>query len=95
MCWVKIASWVYWLLYFTPRDFAALAKPLPRVPRRPPRAAPPLPAAAPPRLAPAILDAGAGVANFGVALEDVGGLSTKDVSVVLQAVSHRPHELLV
>jgi hypothetical protein len=31
-------------------------------------------------------EAGAGVMNFGVALEDVGGLSTKDVSVVLGVI---------
>jgi len=70
------------------RPFAALARPLPRVPRSPPRAAPPLPAgAAPPRPAPAIREAGAGVANFGVGFEDVGGFSTKDVSVVMNVVS--------
>lgn len=68
--------------YFTPRGFAALARPLPLVPRRPPRAVPPL-LAGPPRLAPAILDAGAGVENLRLAFDDVGGLSTKDVSVVL------------
>jgi len=79
--------------YLTPRDFAALARPLPRVPRSPPRAAPPLPAGTPPRLALVILDAGAGVANLGVALEDVGGLSTKDVSVVLRDISHRPLDM--
>jgi len=73
--------------YFTLRPFAALARPLPRVPRSPPRAAPPLPeGAAPPRLPP-ILDAGAGVENFEVALEDVGGFSTNEVSVVLQGMS--------
>ena len=68
-------------LYFAARHFA-LARPLPRVPRRPPRAAPPLPAAAPRPPAPAIRD-GAGVENLGVGFEDVGGFSTKDVSVVL------------
>lgn len=72
--------------YFTLRPFAALARPLPRVPRNPPRAAPPLPAGADPPLPP-ILEAGAGVENFEVALEDVGGLSMKDVSVVLQWMS--------
>lgn len=82
-----------YLRYFTPRPFAALARPLPRVPRSPPRAAPPLPAAGalPPRGAP-IRDAGAGVENLGVGFEEVGGFSTKDVSVVLcaskTAVSH-------
>jgi hypothetical protein len=70
------------IYYFTPRLFAALASPEPRVPRSPPRAAPPLPAGAP-LPAPPILDAGAGVENLGVAFEDVGGFSTKDVSVVL------------
>ncbi len=76
-----------YLHYFTLRPFAALARPLPRVPRSPPRAAPPLPeGAAPPRLPP-ILDAGAGVENFEVALEDVGGFSTNEVSVVLQGMS--------
>jgi len=72
--------------YFTLRLFAALASPDPRVPRSPPRAAPPLPAGAP-LPAPPILDAGAGVENLGVAFEDVGGFSTKDVSVVMNVVS--------
>jgi hypothetical protein len=72
--------------YFAPRPFAALARPLPRVPRRPPRAAPPLPAGpTAPRPAPPIREAGAGVANLGADFEDVGGFSTKDVSVVLYA----------
>ena len=63
----------------------ARASPLPRVPRNPPRAAPPRAAGpAPPRFDdPAIREAGAGVENLGVALEDAGGLSTKEVSVVL------------
>lgn len=63
----------------------ARASPLPRVPRNPPRGAPPRAAgAAPPRFDdPAIREAGAGVENLGVALEDAGGLSTKEVSVVL------------
>lgn len=74
------------IYYFTPRLFAALASPEPRVPRSPPRAAPPLPAGAP-LPAPPILDAGAGVENLGVAFEDVGGFSTKDVSVVMNVVS--------
>jgi hypothetical protein len=76
-------------IYLTLRPFAALARPLPRVPRRPPRDAPPLPAGAEfPRLEPPIREAGAGVENFlGVALEDVGGLSTKEVSVVRKVVS--------
>ena len=74
--------------YFTPRLFAALASPEPRVPRSPPRAAPPLPAGAP-LPAPPVLDAGAGVENLGVAFEDVGGFSTKDVSVVLRDISYR------
>lgn len=75
------------IYYFTPRPFAALARPLPRVPRIPPRAAPPLPEGAePPRGAP-IRDAGAGVENLGVGFEEVGGFSTKDVSVVLDSKS--------
>lgn len=79
------------IIYFAPRPFAALARPLPRVPRRPPRAAPPLPAGpAAPRPAPPIRDAGAGVANFGADFEDVGGFSTNDVSVVLKCISHSP-----
>ena len=82
----------YWgIIYFAPRPFAALARPLPRVPRRPPRAAPPLPAGpAAPRPAPAIREAGAGVANLGADFEDVGGFSTKDVSVVLKIISYSP-----
>lgn len=76
--------------YFAPRGFAALASPLPRVPRNPPRELPPrldtLPLPAPL----AIRDAGAGVVNLGVglSLEGVGGLSTKDVSVVLERISY-------
>ena len=64
----------------------ARASPLPRVPRKLPLVAPPRAAgAAPPRLgAVATRDVGAGVENLGVAFEDVGGLSTKDVSVVLE-----------
>jgi len=67
----------------------ALASPLPRVPRDPPLAAPPLPdGAAPPRLEELpTLEDGAGVANFGAAFDEVGGLSTKDVSVVMKVVS--------
>jgi hypothetical protein len=63
----------------------ARANPLPRVPRNPPRAAPPRATGpAPPRFDdPAIREAGAGVESFGVALEDAGGLSTNEVSVVL------------
>lgn len=74
--------------YLTLRPFA-LARPLPRVPLISPRVAPPLPAGAiPPRLEElAIRDPEAGVANLGVALEDVGGLSMKDVSVVKNVVS--------
>jgi len=70
--------------YLTLCPFAR-ASPLPRVPRTPPRAAPPRAACpAPPRFDdPANREAGAGVENLGVALEDAGGLSTKDVSVVL------------
>jgi len=69
-------------LYFIPLGFAALARPLPLVPLNPPRAAPPLPAGAAPPLPAPILEARAGVENL-EALEDVGGFSTKDVSVVL------------
>lgn len=63
----------------------ALAKPLPRAPRYPPLGMPPLPVDdAPPRPgAPAILEAGTGGVYLGVAFDDVGGLSTNDVSVVL------------
>lgn len=63
----------------------ALAKPLPRAPRYPALGIPPLPVDdVPPRLdAPAILEAGTGAVYLGVAFEDVGGLSTNDVSVVL------------
>lgn len=49
----------------------------------PPRAAPPLPEGAPPPRVP-MREAGPGVENFDDALEDVGGLSTNDVSVVLE-----------
>lgn len=79
-----------YLRYLIVRPFAALASPLPRVPRAPPRAVPPLAAggAIPPR--PAIRDAGAGVENFGVGFEDGGGLSTKDVSVVLRQLIPKP-----
>jgi hypothetical protein len=74
------------LRYLAPRGFA-LARPLPRVPRRPPRATPPLLAGGtPPRIAIREVGAGAGVENFEVAFEE-GGLSTKDVSVVLQDIS--------
>jgi hypothetical protein len=72
-----------YLHYLTLRPLAALAKPLARVPRTPPRAVPPLAAgAAAPRR-----DAGAGVENFGVAFEDKGGFSTNEVSVVLGALA--------
>lgn len=72
-----------YLHYLKPRVFAALASPLARVPRTPPRAVPPLAEGIPvPRPEPAVRDAGAGVENFDVAFEDTG-LSTKDVSVVL------------
>lgn len=71
-----------YLNYLAPRPFAALAKPLARVPRTPPRAVPPLAVGIPPR--PVVREAGAGVENFGVGLEEVGGFSTKDVSVVLE-----------
>jgi hypothetical protein len=91
-CKIGVSHYGY---HLAPRPLAALARPLPRVPRRPPRAAPPLPAAAPPRLgAPAIREAGAGVENLGVAFEDVGGFSTKDVSVVLQPLAMIPLQIL-
>lgn len=66
----------------------ALAKPLPRIPRPVPRVAPPLapvPISAPPRLLATELgrDERAGVENFGVAFEEAGGFSTKEVSAVL------------
>jgi hypothetical protein len=82
-----------YLRYLAPRGFA-LARPLPRVPRRPPRAAPPLPAGGtPPRVA--IREVGAaavaGVENFEVAFEE-GGLSTKEVSVVLQTLANTKPE---
>lgn len=73
--------------YLTPLGFAALANPLPFVPLNPPLAAPPLPAGTAPPLAVPIRD-GAGVENLGVIVrEDVGGFSTKEVSVVLSFVS--------
>lgn len=66
----------------------ALARPLPRVPRTPPLALPPLaPGPGAPRLDDALMrDAGTGVWNLGGGFDDVGGLSTKDVSVVLLKV---------
>jgi hypothetical protein len=79
-------------IYLAPRPFAALARPLARVPRRPPRAAPPLPAGAPRPAPPAIRD-GAGVENLGVGFEDVGGFSTNDVSVVLLPLAWYPSKL--
>jgi hypothetical protein len=72
-----------------------LAIPLPRLPLRLPRAAPPLPpippldeASPPPRLLSPELGraAGAGVANLVGARED-GGFSTKEVSVVMNVSS--------
>ena len=73
--------------HLTPRGFA-LANPLPRNPRPAPRAALPLalvPTSPPPRLGATELgrDERAGVENLGVAFEDAGGFSTKEVSVVL------------
>lgn len=67
----------------------ARASPLPRVPRVPPRAAPPRPdGTPPPRLdVPVVREVGAGVVNLGVGFEEVGGFSTKDVSVVLDGIS--------
>jgi hypothetical protein len=75
------------LTYFNPLGLAALANPLPLVPLNPPLAAPPLPAGAPPPPPLTPIFDGAGVENFGVAFEDIGGFSTKDVSVVLGGVS--------
>jgi len=73
----------------------ALANPLPRAPRYPPLVAPPLPDDddddVPPRPdAPAILEGRTGGVNLGVALDDVGGLSTNDVSVVLDGEALAP-----
>ena len=73
--------------HLAPRGFA-LASPLPRIPRPVPRAAPhlaPAPVSVPPRLLATELgrDERAGVENFGVAFEEAGGFSTKEVSVVL------------
>lgn len=65
----------------TPRPFDARARPLPRA--RPPLGAP-RPAAPPAR---DIREAGAGVENFGLGLEESGGFSTKEVSVVLGGIS--------
>jgi hypothetical protein len=64
----------------------ARAKPLPLVPRPlvlPPRTLPYAPIAPWP-LGARFRAAGAGVENFDIDLEDVGGCSTKDVSVVLE-----------
>jgi len=72
--------------HLTPRGFA-LASPLPLVPRAAPRPMPPLPAVPPPLLSPELgLAGGAGVANFDD-LDDTGGFSTKEVSVVLMPPS--------
>jgi hypothetical protein len=65
----------------------ALANPLPRVPRPAPLPVPPRPGTPTlPRDGPPMaLDGGAGVENLAVDLEDVGGLSTNEVSVVLRS----------
>ena len=83
-----------------------LAKPLPRVPRSPPLAEPPRPDAEefalPPRPGAPVVRTGRGVVSFfGVcAFEETvaGGLSTKEVSVVLgpdirlsQNIRHQKH----
>ena len=73
--------------HLAPRGLA-LASPLPRAPRPMPRVAPPLtpgPCSPPPRLLGPTLerDVDTGVEKFGVAFEDAGGFSTKEVSVVL------------
>jgi hypothetical protein len=75
----------------------ALARPLPRVPRALPLALPPLaPGPAAPRLDDVLMrDAGTGIWNLGGGLDDVGGLSTKDVSVVLQGVRELGGDLVV
>jgi hypothetical protein len=69
----------------------ARASPLPRIPLTLPLVEPPLAnePVVPRDEAPAKCGAGAGVMNFGVALEDAGGLSTKDVSVVLREMHVR------
>lgn len=74
----------------------ALANPLPRAPRYPPLVAPPRPDEddVPPRFdAPAILEGGTGGVDLGVALDEVGGLSTNDVSVVLDGEALAPLDL--
>ena len=69
-----------------PLPLVPLAKPLPRVPRNPPLAVPPR-EDAPPRPGAPVVRTGFGVVSFfGVCTLLVtvdGGLSTKDVSVVL------------
>jgi len=70
-------------VHLTPRGFA-LANPLPLVPRAAPRPMPPRPVVPPPLLIPELGRAGgAGVANLDVDLEETGGFSTNEVSVVL------------
>lgn len=63
----------------------AVGTPLPLAPRPNPLTVPPLPAAVPLLGGSAGRNAGAGVAYFGVVFEDVGGLSTNEVSLVLQS----------
>ena len=73
------------MFHLTPRGFA-LANPLPLVPRAASRPVAPLPALPPPLVSPELGRAeGAGVANLDVDLEENGGFSTNEVSVVLIA----------
>lgn len=91
VAWLRVQKTGYH--YLKLRPFAALARPLARVPLTPPRAVPPRPdGPIPPRLALPILDAGAGVENFGVGFEEAGGFSTNDVSVVLKTTVKVRHE---
>ena len=64
-------------------------RPLPRVEPRAIPLARPLPAEAPlPEIPPLVtFDGGAGVENLEETLDEVGGFSTKDVSVVLSPLS--------
>lgn len=77
--------------HLIPRGFA-LANPLPLAPRAAPRPVPPLPVVPPPLFSPELgLAGGAGVANFDD-LDDTGGFSTKEVSVVLLSQSQSRSE---
>lgn len=72
------------VFYFTLLAFA-LANPLPLPPRPVPCAMPPRLAPAPPLFSPELgREEGAGVANLELDLDETGGLSTKEVSVVLE-----------